>query len=163
MVFADPVPYINRNGLLLTSTCSCRGIIEDTTVSGSQNEEGLCTQQLQCQSEKMIKTSVRESCKANRKASVSDSYIESSDLLKDSDIKKTSKRTVLLKGRDIKRTVLLNGGYTRAIQLPLRQLKGVGKVLEGSYNYHYHPKVCYSMVHIFCIQKLLVAFFNAYA
>ena len=151
MVFADPVPYINRNGLLLTSTCSCRGIIEDTTVSGSQNEEGLCTQQLQCQSEKMIKTSV------------SDSYIESSDLLKDSDIKRTSKRTVLLKGRDIKRTVLLNGGYTRAIQLPLRQLKGVGKVLEGSYNYHYHPKVCYSMVHIFCIQKLLVAFFNAYA
>eukprot|EP00731_Ephydatia_muelleri_P030130 Em0021g653a len=73
----------------------------------------------------MIKTSVRESCKANRKASVSDSYIESSDLLKDSDIKRTSKRTVLLKGRDIKRTVLLNGGYTRAIQLPLRQLKGV--------------------------------------
>ena len=36
----------------------------------------------------------------------------------------------LLKGSDIKRasrrTVLLKGGYTGAIQLPLRQLEGVG-------------------------------------
>ena len=37
---------------------------------------------------------------------------------------------MLLKGSDIKRasrrTVLLIGGYTGAIQLPLRQLEGVG-------------------------------------
>ncbi|KAL5496312.1 hypothetical protein EMCRGX_G012568 [Ephydatia muelleri] len=47
-----------------------------------------------------------------------------------SDIKRASRRTVLLKGSDIKRasrrTVLLIGGYTGAIQLPLRQLEGVG-------------------------------------
>ena len=51
-------------------------------------------------------------------------------LLKGSDIKRTSRRTVLLKGSDIerasRRTVLLKGGYTGAIQLPLRQLEGVG-------------------------------------
>ncbi|KAL5506285.1 hypothetical protein EMCRGX_G007898 [Ephydatia muelleri] len=51
-------------------------------------------------------------------------------LLKGSDIKRASRRTVLLKGSDIKRasrrTVLLKGGYTGAIQLPLRQLEGVG-------------------------------------
>ena len=51
-------------------------------------------------------------------------------LLKGSDIKRASRRTVLLKGSDIKRasrrTVLLIGGYTGAIQLPLRQLEGVG-------------------------------------
>ena len=51
-------------------------------------------------------------------------------LLKSSDIKRASRRTVLLKGSDIKRasrrTVLLIGGYTGAIQLPLRQLEGVG-------------------------------------
>ena len=51
-------------------------------------------------------------------------------LLKGSDIKRASRRTVLLKGSDIerasRRTVLLKGGYTGAIQLPLRQLEGVG-------------------------------------
>ena len=51
-------------------------------------------------------------------------------LLKGSDIKRASRRTVLLKGSDTKRasrrTVLLKGGYTGAIQLPLRQLEGVG-------------------------------------
>ena len=51
-------------------------------------------------------------------------------LLKGSDIKRASRRTVLLKVSDIerpsRRTVLLKGGYTGAIQLPLRQLEGVG-------------------------------------
>eukprot|EP00731_Ephydatia_muelleri_P027641 Em0019g514a len=56
-------------------------------------------------------------------------------LLKGSDIKRASRRTVLLKGSDIKRasrrTVLLIGGYTGAIQLPLRQLGvGIGRVVE---------------------------------
>ncbi|KAL5499950.1 hypothetical protein EMCRGX_G011425 [Ephydatia muelleri] len=62
-------------------------------------------------------------------------------LLKGSDIKRASRRTVLLKGSDIerasRRTVLLKGGYTGAIQLPLRQLEGVGI----GRNYHYHPKL----------------------
>ena len=53
-----------------------------------------------------------------------------SNLLKGSDIKRTSRRTVLLKGSDIKRTsrttVLLKGRNTRTIQLPLRHLKGIG-------------------------------------
>eukprot|EP00731_Ephydatia_muelleri_P002460 Em0001g2460a len=56
--------------------------------------------------------------------------VERTVLLKGSDIKRASRRTVLLKGSDIKRasrrTVLLKGGYTGAIQLPLRQLEGVG-------------------------------------
>ncbi|KAL5457749.1 hypothetical protein EMCRGX_G035039 [Ephydatia muelleri] len=51
-------------------------------------------------------------------------------LLKGSDIKRTSRRTVLLKGSDIKRTsrrtALLKGRNTRTIQLPLRHLKGIG-------------------------------------
>jgi hypothetical protein len=51
-------------------------------------------------------------------------------LLKTSDIMRTSRRTVLLKDSDIKRTlrriVMLKGRYTRAIQLPLRELIGVG-------------------------------------
>ena len=41
-----------------------------------------------------------------------------------------TRRTVLLKGSDIKRTsrrtALLNGRNTRTIQLPLRHLKGIG-------------------------------------
>ena len=53
-----------------------------------------------------------------------------SNLLKGSDIKRTSRRTVLLKGSDIKRTsrrtALLKGRNTRTIQLPLRHLKGIG-------------------------------------
>ncbi|KAL5518182.1 hypothetical protein EMCRGX_G003869 [Ephydatia muelleri] len=66
-------------------------------------------------------------------------------LLKGSDINRASRRTVLLKGSDIKRasrrTVLLIGGYTGAIQLPLRQLEGVGigRVIELLL-LHYHPK-----------------------
>ncbi|KAL5473430.1 hypothetical protein EMCRGX_G027914 [Ephydatia muelleri] len=51
-------------------------------------------------------------------------------LQKGSDIKRTSRRSVLLKGSDIKRTsrrtVLQKGRSTRTIQLPLRHLKGVG-------------------------------------
>ncbi|KAL5473842.1 hypothetical protein EMCRGX_G028404 [Ephydatia muelleri] len=68
------------------------------------------------------KASVRDSYKADpekKKASVRDSYnadIESiSNLLKGSDIKRTSRRTALLKGIN-----------TRTIQLPLRHLKGIG-------------------------------------
>ena len=53
-----------------------------------------------------------------------------SNLLKGSDIKRTSRRTALLKGSDIKRTsrrtALLKGRNTRTIQLPLRHLKGIG-------------------------------------
>ena len=67
------------------------------------------------------KASVRDSYKADpekKKASVRDSYnadIELSNLLKGSDIKRTSRRTALLKGRN-----------TRTIQLALRHLKGIG-------------------------------------
>ena len=53
-----------------------------------------------------------------------------SDLLKDGDMKRTSRRTVLLKGGNMKRTsretALLKGRNTRTIQLPLKHLKGVG-------------------------------------
>ena len=82
------------------------------------------------------KASVRDTYNANAVKSV---LLKGSDikrasrrtvLLKGSDIKRASRRTVLLKGSDIKRasrrTVLLKGGYTGAIQLPLRQLEGVG-------------------------------------
>eukprot|EP00731_Ephydatia_muelleri_P003207 Em0001g3207a len=67
------------------------------------------------------KASVRDSYKADsekKKASVRDSYnadIESKQSAKGSDIKRTSRRTALLKGRN-----------TRTIQLPLRHLKGIG-------------------------------------
>eukprot|EP00731_Ephydatia_muelleri_P033292 Em0027g40a len=78
------------------------------------------------------KASVRDSYKADpeklrplykadpekKKASVRDSYnpdIDLSNLLKSSDIKRTSRRTALLKGRN-----------TRTIQLPLGHLKGIG-------------------------------------
>ena len=51
-------------------------------------------------------------------------------LLKGSDIKRTSRKTALLKGSDIKRTsrrtALLKGRNTRTIQLPLRHLKEIG-------------------------------------
>ena len=83
-------------------------------------------------------------------------------------MKRTSRRTVLLKGGDMKRTsretALLKGRNTRTIQLPLKHLKGVGigmtllsdwlKALPRGrgtagvteVNYHYHPKVCYGML-----------------
>ena len=83
------------------------------------------------------KASVRDSYKADpekKKASVRDSYkadpekkkaslyatattqiLNLSNLLKGSDIKRTSRRTAPLKGRN-----------TRTIQLPLRHLKGIG-------------------------------------
>eukprot|EP00731_Ephydatia_muelleri_P006508 Em0003g756a len=67
------------------------------------------------------KASVRDSYKADpekKKASVRDSYnadIESKQSAKGSDIKRTSRRTALLKGRN-----------TRTIQMPLRHLKGIG-------------------------------------
>ena len=45
-------------------------------------------------------------------------------------MKRTSRRTVLLKGGDMKRTsretALLTGRNTRTIQVPLKHLKGVG-------------------------------------
>ena len=46
-------------------------------------------------------------------------------------MKRTSRRTMLLKGGDMKRTsretaLLLTGRNTRTIQLPLKHLKGVG-------------------------------------
>ena len=51
-------------------------------------------------------------------------------LLKGGDVKRTSRRTVLLKSGDMKRTsrktALLKVRNTRAIQLPLKHLKGVG-------------------------------------
>ena len=51
-------------------------------------------------------------------------------LLKGGDMKRTSRRTVLLKGGDMKRTsretALLTGRNTRIIQLPLKHIKGVG-------------------------------------
>ena len=109
------------------------------------------------------KTSVRDRYKADpekKKASVRDSYkadpeegdsynadIESSNQSKGSDIKRTSRRTALLKGRN-----------TRTIQLPLRHLKGIGigmtplsdwlnvlprgSGIAGVTELHYHPKVC---------------------
>ena len=50
-------------------------------------------------------------------------------LLKGGDMKRTSRRTMLLKGGDMKRTsretALLTGRNTRTIQLPLKHLKGV--------------------------------------
>ena len=51
-------------------------------------------------------------------------------LLKGGDMNRTSRRTVLLKGGDMKRTsretTLLTGRNTRTIQLPLKHPKGVG-------------------------------------
>ena len=62
-------------------------------------------------------TAIRPIPKQRKKNSVRDSYnvtqiLNLSNLLKGSDIKRTSRRTVLLKGRN-----------TRTIQLPLRHLK----------------------------------------
>ena len=101
----------------------------------SRKEEGLCTRQLQGRSEKK-KASVRDSYKADPKrrrplyATATTQILNLSNLLKGSDIKRTSRRTVLLKGSDIKRTsrrtALLKGRNTRTIQLPLRHLKGIG-------------------------------------
>ena len=74
---------------------------------------------------------------------------------------------MLLKGGDMKRTsretALLTGRNTRTIQLPLKHLKGVGigitplsdwlnvlpreRGTAGSQHYHYHPKVCYGMLY----------------
>ena len=86
----------------------------------SRKEEGLCTRQLQGRSEKK-KASVRDSYKADPKrrrplyATATTQILNLSNLLKGSDIKRTSRRTALLKGRN-----------TRTIQLPLRHLKGIG-------------------------------------
>ena len=81
------------------------------------------------------KASVRDSYKADpeKKASVSDSYnadIESKQSAKRQRYQEDLEENVLLKGSDIKRTsrrtALLKGRYTRTIQLPLRHLKGIG-------------------------------------
>ena len=81
------------------------------------------------------KASVRHSCKADpeKKASVRDSYnadIESKQSAKRQRYQEDLEENVLLKGSDIKRTsrrtALLKGRYTRTIQLPLRHLKGIG-------------------------------------
>ena len=60
---------------------------------------------------------------------------ESFPCVKGSDIKRTSRRTMLLKGSDIKRTsrrtALLKGRNTRTIQLPLRHLKGIDIESQG--------------------------------
>ena len=78
-----------------------------TATRPTRNKEGLCTQLLQRMQ-----------------------ILNLSNLLKGSDIKRSSRRTVLLKGSDIKRTsrrtALLKGRNTRTIQLPLRHLKGIG-------------------------------------
>ena len=82
-----------------------------------------------------------------------------SNLLKGSDIKRTSRRTALLKGRN-----------TRTIQLPLRHLKGIGigmtplsdwlnvlprgSGIAGVTELHYHPKVCHGMLYCTSIKKL---------
>ncbi|KAL5509593.1 hypothetical protein EMCRGX_G004987 [Ephydatia muelleri] len=80
--------------------------------------EGLCTRQLQGRSRRPLY------------ATATTQILNLSNLLKGSDIKRTSRRTVLLKGSDIKRTsrrtALLKGRNTRTIQLPLRHLKGIG-------------------------------------
>ena len=73
-------------------------------------------------------------------------------LLKGSDIKRTSRRTALLKGRN-----------TRTIQLPLRHLKGIGigmtplsdwlnvlprgSGIAGVTELPNHPKVCHGMLY----------------
>ena len=83
-------------------------------------------------------------------------------------MKRTSRRTVLLKGGDMKRTsretALLKGRNTRTIQLPLKHLKGVwigmtplsdwlnalprGRGTAGITELSlYHPKVCYGMLY----------------
>ena len=97
-----------------------------------------------------------------------------SNLLKGSDIKRTSRRTVLLKGSDIKRTsrrtAPLKGRNTRTIQLPLGHLKviGIGMTplfdwlnvlprgsgIAGVTELHYHPKVCHGMLDYTSIKKL---------
>ena len=70
-------------------------------------------------------------------------------LLKGSDIRRASRRTVLLKGSDIKRasrrTVLLIGGYTGAIQLPLRQLHSEKSII-GPILTHYWIRMISSLV-----------------
>ena len=86
-----------------------------------------------------------EKKKASVRATATTQILNLSNLLKGSDIKRTSRRTALLKGSDIKRisrktallkgsdikrtsrrTALLKGRNTRTIQLPLRHLKGIG-------------------------------------
>ena len=67
---------------------------------------------------KKKKASVRDSYKADpekKKATATTQILNLSNLLIGSDIKRTSRRTALLKGR-----------ITRTIQLPLRHLKGIG-------------------------------------
>ena len=88
----------------------------------SRKEEGLCTRQLATTPILNLSNLLKGSdIKRTSRTTV---------LLKGSDIKRTSRRTVLLKGSDIKRTsrrtALLKGRNTRTIQLPLRHLKGIG-------------------------------------
>ena len=82
-------------------------------------------------------------------------------LLKGSDIKRTSRITAPLKGRN-----------TRTIQLPLGHLKGIGIgmtplsdwlnvlprgngiAIAGVTELHYHPKVCHGMLDCTSIKKL---------
>ena len=93
-----------------------------------------------------------------------------SNLLKGSDIKRTSRRIVLLKGSDIKRTsrrtALLKGRNTRTIQLPLRHLKGIGIGMTPLSDWLNvlprgsgiagvtEPKVCHGMLYCISIKKL---------
>ncbi|KAL5503568.1 hypothetical protein EMCRGX_G010536 [Ephydatia muelleri] len=111
------------------------------------------------------KASVRDSYKVDpeKKASVRDSYnadIESKQSAKRQRYQEDLEENVLLKGSDIKRTsrrtVLLKG---RTIQLPLRRLKGIGigmtplsdwlnvlprgRGIAGvtELQYYYHPKI----------------------
>ena len=85
-------------------------------------------------------------------------------------MKRTSRRTVLLKGGDMKRisreTALLKGKQFRchlikasersrynywndpAVRLAKMCCReDVDAVPQGSQNYHYHPKVCYGMLY----------------
>ena len=80
-----------------------------------------------------------------------------SSLLKGSDIKRTSRRTALLKGRN-----------TLTIELPLMHLKGIGigmtplsdwlnvlprgSGIAGVTELHYHPKVCHGM--LYCMSSV---------
>ena len=96
--------------------------VRATAIQGrSRKEEGPCTRQLQGRSRKeegLYATATRPIPKRRRPlyATATTQILNLSNLLKGSDIKRTSRRTVLL----------IKGRNTRTIQLPLRHLKGIG-------------------------------------
>ena len=80
-----------------------------------------------------------------------------SNLLKGSDIKRTSRRTALLKGRNTRtiQAAIKASERDRYWNDPAVRLSKRAAERKRSPNYHYHPKVCHGMLYCTCIIKLL--------